>query len=466
VFMQFVGESIVFALASLPLSYILLQVLKTGITTLWLSGDFTLGLEEDFTIYALFVIFGILVGLIAGVIPASYLSAFKPLTVLKDAGNMRLHSRLTFRKVLVVTQFTFSIIFVITVLVIYKQVGFMVHADYGFNKADVVNISLEDKNFDKLSDEVATIKGVRGVGGVSTVPGTWNSQSGNYKKSREGESIAMNQFLVDDRYIDHLGLTFLAGGNFTEGSEGKHEQHIILNEKALTVFNFTSPHTAIGQTILLNDTLLLEVTGVVKDFHYRPLSEHIGPLAMRYNTAGLTVMSIWIDPLQKAEVIASLTGLWKKIDPAHAISYTMMEDQMTNAYRESGMEDMLIITGYVTLLAVTLACLGMLGMALYGVQTRVKEVGVRMVVGASTFDVIFLLSKSFMKLIGIAVLIGVPISFFIGDQFLSTFAFRIEMGALLILSGVGLIVLLGLVMVGSQAMKAALTNPVKALRYE
>ena len=466
VFLQFVGESIVFSLMSLVLSYLLLQFLKNGITLLWLSGDFSLGLEENFTVYALFIAFGIFVGLIAGVLPASYLSAFKPLNVLKDSGNMRIYSKLTFRKVLVVAQFTFSLIFVITVLVIYKQMSFMVHADYGFNKDNVVNISVQGADFEKLAAEVATQRGVRAVGGVSNVPGTWNNQSGNYKKSREDESISMSHLMVDEHYVDNLGLTFLAGGNFEKASESKHEKHVILNEQALEIFNLGDPQSAIGEIILLNDTVLLEVTGVVKDFHYRPLSDHIGPLAVRYNIAGLNIMSVWIDPSQKAETLASMENVWKKIDPSNTMAYKMMDDEMANAYRESGMEDMLIVAGYVTVLAVTLACLGMLGMALYAVKIRVKEVGIRTVMGASILDVIVLLSKSFMKLIGIAVLIGVPISYFIGDQLLSTFAFRIEMGAMLIIAGVSLIVLLGLVMVGSQALKAALANPVESLRYE
>jgi putative ABC transport system permease protein len=466
VFLQFVGESIVFAFVALALSYILLQFLKTGMTSLWLSNDFAVGLEEDYVVYILFITFGIFVGVIAGALPASYLSALRPLSVMKDSGNMRIHTKFTLRKVLVVAQFTLSVIFVISVLVIYKQINFMVNADYGFNRDNVVNINLQGGNFEKLSSEIATLPGVKAVGGVSTVPGTWNSQSADYKKVRDDEPVNMRQLMVDDQYIDNLGLTFLAGKNFDKASESMNEQHVILNEQALSIFNLGTPQSAIGETILVNDTLLLEVTGVVKDFHYRPLSDQIGPLVIRHNIAALQIVSVWIDEAQKDKVMTSLTNTWKKIDPAHPISYTMMKDEMADAYRESGMQDMLMIAGYVTILAVTLACLGMLGMSLYAVQTRIKEVGIRMVVGATAVDVIVLLSKSFMKLIAIAVIIGVPISYIIGDQLLSTFAFHIEIGALLIIAGVSLIFSLGLLMVGSQALKAVLANPVRWLRYE
>jgi putative ABC transport system permease protein len=388
------------------------------------------------------------------------------LSVLKEAGNMRIHSKLTLRKVLVVTQFTFSVVFVITVLVIYKQITFMVDADYGVNKDNVVNVSLQGVDFKKLSNEIVSLPGVKTVGATSNVPGTWNSQTGSYKNSLQDDPITVNHFMVDENYIDNLGLTFLAGKNFDDDLEGNHEQHVILNEQALETFHLGDPLSAIGKTILLDDTTLLEVTGVVKDFHYRPLSDHIGPLAIRFNTASLNVMSVWIDPSKKDEVLAAVTNVWKKIDPTHPIYYKMMDDEMADAYRESGLEDLLMIAGYITILAVTLACLGMLGMALYAVQTRIKEIGIRMVIGATMFDVVLRLSKSFMKLIGIAILIGVPISFVMGDQLLSTFAFRIQMEPLVFIGGVGIIVLLGLLMVGSQALKASLANPVKSLRYE
>ena len=465
-FAQFVGESVIFALLALVLSYLILQFLKTGISALSLSRNFALGLGEDMTIGILFGAFGILVGVIAGVLPATYLSALRPLKVMKDSGNIRVHSKLTFRKVLVATQFTFSLIFVITVLIIYKQIDFMVNADYGFNKDNVININLQDASLEKLSTGAASLGGVRSVGGISHVPGTWNNQSGSYKKEKSDEPVQMSQLIVDEHYLDNLGLSFLAGKNFTNSSEGSRERHVVLNEQALKRFNFKTPESAIGETVLLNDTLVLEVTGVVKDFHYRPLSDRIGPLAMRCRTAEVKIMSVWIEPSRKAEVLASLSGIWKKTGSKHPMSYAVMSDEMEDAYRQSGMVDFLIVAGYITMLAVSLACLGMLGMALYAVQTRVKEVGIRKVIGASAFDIVFLLSKAFMKLILIAVVIGVPASWIIGDQLLSQFAFRIEVSAGLILLGVGLIVLSGWLMVGSQALTAALADPVESIRYE
>ena len=465
IFSQFIGESMVFALVALLFSYLLLQALKVGISTLWLSGNFSLHLLEDVFAIGLFVAYAFFVGLFAGLLPATYLSAFRPLQVLKDAGNVRINSKLTFRKILVVTQFTFSVMFVIVVLVINRQMSFMINADYGFNKENVINVRLQGVGFEKIAQEARMISAVRGVGGISTVPGTFSGSVGDYKATDDAQAIPVSQFLVDDQYLANLGVSFLAGQNFDPAKEGGNEMHVILNEEAVAIFNLGNAHDAIGENLILNDSVSLKVIGVVKNFHFRPLSEKIGPLAIRYNPSQLSIMSLWIEPSEKKAVLSAVAKIWKKVDD-NALSYRTMEEDLEGAYDESGLSDMVAVTAYITILAVTLACLGMLGMAMYAVQTRVKEVGIRMVIGATLQDVVLLLSKSFMKLIVIAVIIGTPVSYFIGEAFLSTFAFRIQVGVSLITGGVSIIVLLGLLVVGSQALKAAITNPVKSLRYE
>ena len=164
--------------------------------------------------------------------------------------------------------------------------------------------------------------------------------------------------------------------------------------------------------------------------------------------------------------MASVEAIWKKIDPVHTIDYRMLEEEIDDAYRQAGMKDILVIVAYITFLAVTLACLGMLGMAMYSTQTRVKEVGVRKVMGASASDVVILLSKSFMMLIGLAVVLGVPVSIFLGNLFLDLYAYKIQITPLLIMSGIVMIAGLGLIIISTQTMKAAVSNPVDSLRYE
>lgn len=466
VFVQFVGETVIFALLALVVSYILLQFLKTGYLQLPLNEEFAMNLEEDFTLYLIFIGFAIVVGIIAGLLPAGYLSAFKPLNVLKDSGNIRVYSRLSFRKVLMVAQFTFSVIFVIVVLIIQSQIDFMLTADYGFNQKNILNVRLQGAEFEKFASEVKTIPGVVTVGGVSHALGTSSDRASDFKKNLGDEPFVMRDFVMDENYINNLGLTFLAGKNFDPATESGQEIHVILNESALQQFNFSDPVSAIGQSIFVNDSMQLEVIGVVKDFHFRPLTNQIGPLALRYDKRQLGYASLKIVPEQKAAVLASLEPIWKRLDPVHQLEYAMMDEEIDNAYRESGFSDILVIIGYITFLAVTLACLGMLGMAMYATQTRVKEVGVRKVMGASVTNVVMLLSRSFMMLILVAVIIGVPMSVLLGSFFLETFAYRIEISPLLVIGGILVITGLGLLIICSQTINAARSNPVKSLRYE
>ena len=466
VFFQFVGETVTFSLIALMFSYILLQFLKAGYLQLPLNEEFAMDLKEDVGLYFIFIAFAIVVGIIAGLLPAGYLSAFKPLHVLKDSGNVKVYSRLTFRKILMVAQFTFSVIFVIVVLVIYRQIDFMLNADYGINDKNILNIRLQNVPFEKMANEMRNLPGVVSIGGVSHRLGTWSDRASDYKKSKKDEPFVMRDFVVNENYISNLDLKFLAGRNFDASSMGVQEKHVILNEAALSQFNFSYPVSAIGQPIYVDDSVMLEVIGVVKDFHFRPLNVQIGPLALRCNTADLFYISAKILPSQKEAVIASVESIWKKIDPVHAIDYFMMDEDIDDAYRQAGMKDVMIIVGYITFLAVTLACLGMLGMAMYSTQTRVKEVGVRKVMGASVYDVVMLLSKSFMLLIGIAIVIGVPASIFLGSFFLDLYAYKIEITPLLIAIGIFIIASLGLLIICSQTWKAAIANPVKSLRYE
>jgi putative ABC transport system permease protein len=466
VFLQFVGEAVVFSLISLAFSYLFLQLLKPAYHQLNMAREFDVELKEDYLLYLLFFGFAVLIGVVAGLLPAGYLSAFRPVSVLKDSGNLKVYSRLTFRKVLIVTQFTFSVVFVIVVLVIYKQINFMVTTDYGLNDKNLLNVRLQGMEFQKLANEVKALPGVVSVGGVSHPLGTWADRSSDYKKNLADEPFVMRDFIVDDNYINNVDLKFLAGHNFVASEQGQQERHIVLNEQSLKLFGFNDPIGAIGQPVYTDDSLMLTVIGVVKDFHFRPLSYQIGPVALRYKFSSLGYLSARIVPSQKDIVVASIESIWKKLDPIHPIEWKMMDEEIDEAYQQGGFFDVLNIVGYISFLAVSLACLGMLGMAMYSTQTRFKEIGVRKVMGASSRELTVLLSRTFIILLGIACIIGIPIGYFLGEQFLNTYAYKIQISPLLILSGIALVGGLGILTICSQTWRAASSNPVKSLRYE
>ncbi|NJM25111.1 MAG: FtsX-like permease family protein, partial [Bacteroidia bacterium] len=192
----------------------------------------------------------------------------------------------------------------------------------------------------------------------------------------------------------------------------------------------------------------------------------IGPLALRYSTNEITYLSALINPMEREKTVAALEAIWKKLDPVHPFEWTMMDDQIDMAYEDAGFTDILTIVGYIAFLAISIACLGMLGMAMYATQTRIKEIGVRKVLGADVRQIVLLLSRSFLWLIGIAIVVSVPLSVWLGQQFLSLYAYKINISPLLVLSGIGIVVVLGLLTICSQTIKAAITNPVRSLRYE
>ena len=466
VFVQFVGETIVFSLIALILSYVLLQFLKPAFMQLHITQEFSVDPQEDLFVYGIFLLFAIGVGIIAGLLPASYLSAFRPAKVLKDAGNLKVYSKLTFRKVLMVAQFTLSIVFVIVVLVIYRQISYMVNTDYGINDKNILNVRLQGLEYQKLANEMRNLRGIDRIGGISHPLGTWADGSSEYKRARQEEPFDMRDFEVDENYLTNIEVEFLAGENFDASSEGEQEKHLILNEQALKMFGFADPASAMGRPVFVDDSVMLVVSGVVKDFHFRPLTRQIGPLALRYVPSKLTILSARISGENKESIVGALLPIWKKLDPIHPLEYKMMDKEIDQAYEDAGFIDILAIVGYITFLAIMLACLGMLGMAMYSAQTKVKEIGVRKVMGASMIDIVFLLSRSFLLMIGVAILIGVPISLFLGKFFLALYAYRIEMTAGLMLTGISFIGLLGILTICSQTVRAGLTNPVKSLRYE
>lgn len=466
VFTQFVGESVVFALVSLIISYVLLQFLKQGFLQLHLVQEFSIGLKEDAGVYVYFILFAGAVGLLAGLLPAAYLSGFKPVLVLKDMLGSKSSSRKWLRKSLMVVQFTLSMVFIATVLMIYFQMKYLLKADYGINDKNILNVRLQGNDYNKLANEIKAVPGVQGIGFVSHSLGTFADYSDDYKRDKGEASIVMRDFRADANYIANLNIHFVAGRNFSANLSSTKEAEVILNEKATHLFGFKNPIDAVGQQIYAEDSVLLNIVGVVRDFHFRPMNYEIGPMAFRYRPQDFQIMSIAFETGTKDRINAAISPIWKKYDPVHPLQIELMRTEIDEAYERSGFTDILTIMQYVAFLSVVLACMGMLGMVMYSTQLRIKEVGIRKVMGAGIKDVTILLSRSFLWLIGIGILIGIPISYMLGNLFLQNFAYKISYGIWLIGAGVIITGFLGLVTICSQTIKAAISNPVKSLRTE
>jgi putative ABC transport system permease protein len=460
VFVQFVGEAIVFCLLAVVVSYGVLQILKPGFLQLHITQEFSVNLEEDWQVLSLFVSFAVVTGIIAGLLPAVYLSAFKPLTILRGSGGVAGQARMTLRKALMTVQLTLSLIFLLLVMIIHQQINYMVDADYGFREENLVNVRLGAVPFERYAQSLNKISGVESVGGVSHSLGTWADGASDYKRNPEDELFVMRDFSVDEHYLPNLDVPLVAGKHFVAGVPGQ----IMLNETALSHFKFASAHEALQQVIYLGDSTQLRVVGVVKDFHFRPLSYQIGPVVFRYDPQNITMVTARVSG-DIHTTVAQMEAAWKKLD-AHPFEWSLMKDEIDRAYADAGFFDIRIMVGYITVVAMTLACLGILGMAMYLAQTRTREIGIRKVMGASVPDILILLLRSFLVLISIAVVIGVPLSYLLSGVFLEQYAYKIDVTVGLVLTGVLSMMTLVAVIILSQTWRAARANPVHALRNE
>ena len=466
IFFQFVGEAVVFSLMSLAFSYVFLQLLKPAFLQLHLTSEFSVNLDEDLSVYIIFVLFAVAVGILAGLLPAFYLSAIKAIKVLKDAGATKLYARLSFRKILMVAQFAMSSVFIMVILVINNQAKFMVSTDYGFDDQNVLDIRLNGNKHNVLTNEIKKLPGAEEVGAVSQIPGTWETHLSDYKSIDADKFYGIRDYFVDENYVSVIGLQFLAGRNFIGSAENQEADKAIINESALSAFEFSSAQAAVGQTIVTGDSLHLQVVGVVKDFHYKPLNNKIGPLVIRSDFSKARYLSIRITQGQEDQVMAAIPAIWKSVDPVHPLEMKVMKDEIDEAYVASGFMDLVTIVGYISFLLTTIACFGMLAMAMYSTQTRTKEIGIRKVLGASSAQIVFIISRSFLIMVGVAIVIGLPIGYYLGDTFISNYAYRISITAGMMLTGALLLTLLGVFTIASQTVSAARNNPVDALRYE
>ncbi|KPK84810.1 MAG: hypothetical protein AMS27_08975 [Bacteroides sp. SM23_62_1] len=464
VFFQFLVESIVAALFALVLSYLLLQFLRPAFSGMKFMTVLNISPQENIRVYIWFLIFAIATGLIAGFIPAIYMSSFNPVTIFKDISEMRIFSRVFLRKLLVVAQFAFSIILLVTIVVLFRQMKYWMNADYGFNKENVMVIQRKGNDRDILNNELNSLPEIKNISWSSHIPGVGNVWSEHAWVDNKENKIELCYFCADRNYIDIMGLTLIEGMNFPEDVSLENEKYLIINEMAIEIFNFGTPQEAIGKVITIEDTILVEVIGVVKDYNFFALFSKIQPMALRLNPKKFNIGNLLVSTEDISRTMNKLERVWKKIDPVHTMEAEFLDDKIREYYMF--FSDILYMIGVTSLLAIIIACLGLFGMATYSTETRVKEIGIRKVFGAKGISVVYIVARGYLFLVLISIAIAVPISFFGNNLWLQNFTYRVSFGfGTLFLCSV-FILLLSLLIIGSLSLRAANTNPARSLRYE
>ena len=430
-----------------------------------LSADFF----EPLHLSVLFGLF-VAISLLAGTYPAMVLSSFQPAKVLKGRTTSS-DGNAGIRKGLVVLQFTISIALIVGSMVVDTQFQFMQDHALGFYSAQTLVIDYEgdaevNKKYDVVQQELLSIPGVRSVTGSSKVPGDGNVGGWSMNFARlAGDTLRaeLPLYIVDHSFMDQYHIGMVAGRAFSRAYPADTQESMLINETALKMLGFATPEEAIGTTVDMYPEAG-KVIGVFQDFHFESLQKPIAPLAMRILPFGRRLFSVALETKSLQLTVAAIAKKWETLVPNRPLEYTFLDEKFNLQYAsEVKFEQALRIF---TALAMVIACLGLFGLALFGVQQRTKEIGIRKVLGASVASITSLLAYEFLKLIAIAILIASPIAWWAMQKWLADFAYRIDIQWwMFVLAGLAAILVASLT-VGFQSVKAALANPVKSLRSE
>ncbi|HEV8272327.1 MAG TPA: ABC transporter permease [Chitinophagaceae bacterium] len=422
----------------------------------------------DPNIFAVIVLLPFVVGLLAGSYPAAFLSKFNPITVLKGNSNTK-YKKSTLRNVLVVFQFTTSIILIIGTIIVYKQLNYIQTKKLGFNKDQVLVINGTGSlgnNAKAFKEDILAMSGVKSGTLSSFLPVSSSSRNDNtYSKDAVMDSkngIDMQTWTVDYDYIKTMGMEIIKGRNFSK--EFADSNATIINETTAKFLGYDDP---IGEKIYYANNngskTSLDIIGVVKNFHFESLRQNVGPMCMRLGTdRGLA--SFKIDAAKSKNLIAQIESKWKSMAAGLPFTYRFLEDSFNEMYRNEQRISKLAIS--FAILAIFIACLGLFGLATYMAEQRTKEIGIRKVLGASVGNVVNMLSKDFIILVVIASVIAFPVAWWAMHNWLQDFAYRINIGWWVFIAAGVIAFLIAFITVSSQAIKAALANPVKSLRTE
>lgn len=462
---QFLTESVITVLLSLILSCVILYFIKEAFMNFWFNQFLGLDLQSSSLLYLVYVAFALLVGISAGIYPAFFLSKKKPVSALKNNNSITV-GKWGLQSFLSVSQFVFSLIFIVTAIVIYNQFKHFTNFDYGFDSRNIVNIPIQGNDYDLLTSEIATIPGIDKISASDYIPATGTSNAIDLINPRTDEDL-FNFLLLrtDGNFLEVLGLNLLAGENLSEKSIDKN--HVIINEVAAKKLGFDYPNEAIGTSVKVKDTnKILKISGVVENFRASLLvnGNENRPLVIQKNYSSLNYLNIKISAVNPAKTISSIETTWKNIDPIHGFKYKFLDFELANTM--IGLKDIATIVGYLSFMAIIISCLGLLGIATYSTERKKKEVGIRKVLGAGTFKILLMLSKRFMILILIAIAIAAPLSYILNNLWLENIANRVNLEFDTILFGSLLLLILGLITIGSQTLYASQKNPIESLKSE
>ncbi|HMG89483.1 MAG TPA: FtsX-like permease family protein, partial [Chryseolinea sp.] len=409
----------------------------------------------------------LLIVILAGGYPAVLMASFSPIRTLKNYVRQGRGSS-TIRKGLVVFQFTMSIILIAGTIIIFRQMDFMQNKNLGLEKEQILQLRMRDNvnpKYKLIKEEMSRVPAVitatatnfsysNGISNIATLP----------EGANDNEITSEAVISVDPDFIPTFKIVLLSGRNFSKDISTDEAEAFIVNESAVKHFNWVTPETALGKKIDWGLGKKGKVIGVVKDFNFYSLHENIQPLIIHIQTNWFNFITLKVKGENIPETIDQLEERWNTMDLDSPFDYSFLDADFEKLYRAEQQTQSII--GFLASLAIFIACLGLFGLAAFMAEQRTKEIGVRKVLGADVIGIITLLSKDFLSLVGIAIVIALPISWFASTKWLDSFAYRTDLTWwIFALAGI-IAIAIALFTVSFQSLKAAIANPVNSLRNE
>jgi putative ABC transport system permease protein len=468
---QFIGETSMVTTVSMLVSLGFAQ-LALGFLNAFLETKLELNFASDQLLWTFVISVTVVVALLSGLYPAFVISGYKPALALKNQVNNKNSSGYVLRKGLVVLQFVISQFLIIGTVVVVSQMRFFQKKELGFRKDAVLVLPIPVKEkpaggdgvskMRTLRNEIARIAGVENASLASSPPSSGNVSGTGFYLDGESEQDRKDTQVkqIDGNYIDLYQLPLVAGKNIEDYDTA---QGFLVNEELVRICKVENAQDLIGKKMRMWGKSL-PVVGVVKNFHTVSLRDPIEPTVLMNRIRGFETLSLKVNPANIEQVISQVKPKWEAAYPEYIFEYRFLDDQIREFYeREQSWSVMFTIFSSI---AIFIGCLGLFGLATFTANQKRKEIGVRKVMGASVEGIVFAFTKEFAKLILIGFLIAAPIAWYVTDQYLSDFAYRITIGPAIFVFALGLSLAIAVLTVGYKSVRAAIMNPVESLRYE